>query len=295
MKTITKSLFIFIIINLIYITAFSQEKSAELKPEEKIEIKDEQADKKENLKLQEQKPEKAEKPIEKNDNPVEKAEKKAEPEIKEKSIEKAQAVKSDNTNAGRLFITLTGFGGLSLTSGEFSGSGNQEMNAGGSGGVFLNVGYYLFENGGIYLGLEYASKQSIIKRTLLNMSMNNTYNFQFMELFLGYRGEYKWFFFTAGFYYGFKAAPWTEEVNLNGNSTTTIITTAYPTNCHDEFGIQLAVGATIKITSFLNIDVSISYETSFINAYDNLDKLRTNLISLNAGVTFKIDLVKKKG
>ncbi len=302
METAKKTFLIFLIANFISISAFTQDKPLEVKPEEnnkktdeQIKIQEDKIEIKEIIKKEEHRKDTSDKPIGKYDKPIEN---KSDQNINEKTtkiIEKPVTNKSEvkNNNTGKLFIILAGFGGMSISGGEISGNGNQQINVGGSYGAFLNVGYYLFENGGIYLGLEYAGKETVIKRTFLTKPMINTFTFQFMELFLGYRGEFKWFFFSAGFYYGFKIAPWTEVVNLDGSPTTTVISSAYPASCHDEFGIQIAVGTTIKITRFLNIDVSISYETSFINAYDYIDKLRTNLICINAGATFKIDLSKK--
>jgi len=210
---------------------------------------------------------------------------------KEKKIEEQQAAqaaeqKSAKPEYKRLLVSVYGGFGLSFPSGEISGDGDQQGVAGMGYTAGVGLCYRFFSLGGPSLWVEYAGKQINTERSYMGSKLESTINESTVNIMLGWRFILvRMLYLEPGLYYGIRVGTWTEKITYQGDEDVNNVPDEWT---RDDAGVYLGIGVMFDVTSFMSIDVGLRMETSFLYSYVHDDSLRSNLLLLNVGATFKM-------
>ncbi|MCP4150830.1 MAG: hypothetical protein GY757_23995 [bacterium] len=198
--------------------------------------------------------------------------------------------REEQTYRGKILLGLNGGFGITYPGGDIVGTGDQKALPGIGYSFGLSCSYMFMDLAGVALHTEYTGKIIESQRTFLSQLMEKTTRMSYVDIALGYKGIYKILYFELGGFIGIKTGTWTRETVLSGNSTETEIDGDV---CHNEAGIYLAAGCMFAINELINIDVGVKFKSSFLYGYENEttgndDKLKTNIVMLTTGITFKI-------
>jgi len=191
-----------------------------------------------------------------------------------------------------MFVEYNVAPGLSIPGGYIKGIGddkNPEVLFGISTGFVYGYHFFtktikLFACG----ALDYAHQPIKVKRVFASNPLTDEFTFSFININAGIRLVYKLLYVDAYLTYGFHIGD-IKNINILNNIETTL---SIPNNfLHNEFGIILRIGALYKIKSYLSINCSLSYKTSFLSVYNdssdsNSDSLTTHLLTLYLGVAY---------
>ena len=188
----------------------------------------------------------------------------------------------------KLNIGIYGTFGISYSTGELAGQGDQESIPSFGYAVGMNICYKFLNHGGPIFGLQYASKPIQIKRTVLGVGTETTIETSFTDLMLGYYAQFGIIYVEAGFFYGFRVGDWVETSKTSAGETEMTLTGSRRDWTKDEFGLYLKTGVTIPIVEYFSINLGVQLDFSVLYIYENQDMLRSNLASFTVGTTFKM-------
>lgn len=204
----------------------------------------------------------------------------------EQQAELAAVPEKKTVDYKRLLVSVSGGFGVSFPSGEISGDGDQKGVAGMGYTAGAGLCYRFFSLGGPSLWVEYAGKQISTERSYMGSKLESTINASTVNIMLGWRFILvKMLYIEPGLYYGFRVGTWTETITFKGDENEKNVPDEWT---QDDAGVYLGIGVMFDVTSFMSIDVGLKMETSFLYSYVHDDSLRTNLVLLTVGTTFKM-------
>ena len=194
--------------------------------------------------------------------------------------------KNDNVlgKTGRMFINTWGGCGITYPFAEIHGMGNQTLTVGFSYSAGVKTGLFLFDYGALVFGIDYAVKEFSADQTYIIYPLKTSYSFSFVDLLLGFHGQYRFIYAEIGPFFGIKAGKW-REVNKLANIKYT--RSSYEKWRHNEVGLYFAAGFLVAVMDDVSIDIGIKYKMSFINAYDNINKYKTTQALITIGITYR--------
>lgn len=198
---------------------------------------------------------------------------------------------SEDCNASIIRFTSFAGQGLCATSGPFPNPDTQyheshtAYNFGG-GLIVMNT----FTSG--FLGLIQYSTRNVAYHNGLTPNKTDSYYFEthLIDLALGYRWYVDRVFFDAGLFYGVGLRNWSQLYRnyITGEVSEIPLDELNNVKYKDEFGCFFSMGYSLPIVNYLNLDITLKAQTSFLYSVivnDNI-KLKDNYLTVTLGLTF---------
>lgn len=194
-----------------------------------------------------------------------------------------------------IFGAYAGYGFV-YPSGLIAGTGDQGADVTAGYAVGGELGYMLLEGGGLFLGVEYASKPISINRTYMRLSQQVQYQLAFIDYVLTYRGFFDAFdtrksrlFAEIGMFYGSRSGRWVMRETMGSTTYERDMATLKPGKVQNEYGICFGFGVQFDAARDVSVNVGLRFEISLQNAFEYEDELKTNLGMLTLGACYKFD------
>jgi hypothetical protein len=186
-----------------------------------------------------------------------------------------------------LFSFNAGYG-LTYPAGTITGNGSQQRKYG-QGYLFgINSGYHFDNYAELLCRIEYSSADLKLKKTYMQSPVDYTLSMKFLDIGLGYRGFYKYFYWEAGLFGGFKILSWKETVETNGSSTTNTLDGQRAGWIKNVFGGYMGVGWKYTPSDTVAIFTGPRISGTFTPAYNNDDTLYPIILLLTCEATMRI-------
>lgn len=189
--------------------------------------------------------------------------------------------------AGKFLISPHGSVGMSFAGGQLphgdadplptpipNESEHPVMGVGFAYNAGLSIGYAPVNSGAVMLGVEYASKPFVLLYNSGFGEYTKTFHTYFVDILLGWKGIYKYFYYEAGLFLGIKIQEWQYNYEFEDGTVERLYGGHYDipeVSADNDFGIYLGLGASIPLANFVSIDIGVQLQAAWVPAYEEGD------------------------